>query len=300
MIAMPLRILLLGGTGQLGRALRPVLEAAGTVHAPARQELDLTDTAALRQAVIASRPDVVVNAAAWTDVDGAEQQEAAAHAVNAEAPAALADATRQAGALLIHYSTDYVFDGALARPYREDDPTAPLSAYGRGKRAGEAAVQARGGNWLVLRTGWLYSAQARNFMTAILARAQAGHPMAVVDDQVGAPTPAAWVAQATGALVAQYAADRDHFTSALLHVGAAGQVSRHGWAQAILDQAATQAGTDWARVAVRPIASHTLAGAPRPAQSALDSSQAASRLGWSVPEWRTALPALVNEALATS
>lgn len=199
----PGRILLLGVTGQVGHDLAQVLPTVGPVVAPRRSELDLTDLDAVRRAVRATAPGVIVNAAAWTDVEGAELDEPGAMALNAALPRVLAEEAEARGALLVHYSTDYVFDGRAGRPLHEADLTAPLNAYGRSKAAGEAAIMAVGGQYLILRLSWVYSPRRRNFFKAIAERAARGEPLRVVDDQIGTPTWSRAIAEATAGVLQQ-------------------------------------------------------------------------------------------------
>ncbi|HEU0301256.1 MAG TPA: dTDP-4-dehydrorhamnose reductase, partial [Longimicrobium sp.] len=187
MSALP-RVLLTGGTGQVGWELRRALAPFAEVVAPPRGELDLRDAGALRRAVRELRPAAVVNAAACTQVDRAEAEPELADAVNGAAPGVLAREAARAGALLVHFSTDYVFGGDGRRPYREDDPPDPLGVYGASKLRGEREVAAAGGPHLVLRVAWVYGARGRNFLRTVLRAARAGEALRVVDDQVGAPT----------------------------------------------------------------------------------------------------------------
>ena len=184
-----MRLLVTGAAGMLGRDVVAAANDAGhEVVALARADLDITDAAAVRAAVLDARPDAVVNCAAWTDVDGAEAEEAAATAVNGDGAGHVAAAAAEAGAHLVHVSTDYVFDGAAREPYPEDAPTAPASAYGRSKLAGERAVTAVGGEHAIVRTAWVFGPHGRNFVDTMRRLGADRDEVRVVDDQVGSPT----------------------------------------------------------------------------------------------------------------
>lgn len=271
-----MRLLVTGSRGQLGRALAQAGPARG--HAVAGYdlpELDITDAAAVRRLVEAERPDVVVNCAAFTAVDAAEVDEARATAVNGEGVANLAVMANSVGAVLLHISTDYVFDGRPGRAWREDDPTEPLSAYGRSKLAGErVAVLAT--RHLVVRTAWLFG-EGWNFVEAIRKQLDAGkRELEVVSDQVGSPT---------------FAGDLAETLVELLEIGARGVVhavndgvtSWHGFACEIVRLLGADA-------AVRPIGTRELnRPAPRPANSVLDTARLRGLLGHALPPWQDAL-----------
>ena len=197
------RILLFGSIGQIGGELQPLLRTMGEVVAPAPEEADFRQPESLREVVRRERPDAIVNAAAYTNVDGAEREPALSFAINAEAPRVLAEAAAGQGAIFIHYSTDYVFDGRSSRPYREDDPTGPLNAYGRDKLAGERGVLASGGRAVVLRTSWIYGMRGQNFLLTVRRLAGEGKPLRIVSDQVGAPTWCRSVAEGTAEVLRQ-------------------------------------------------------------------------------------------------
>lgn len=291
-----MRILLLGGNGQVGRALRRALPALGEVLVATRDgaggELaaDFDAPQALPGLVARIAPDVVVNAAAHTAVDRAEAEPEAAFRANAEAPAALARGCAATGALLVHYSTDYVFDGGSARPYREDDATAPLGVYGASKLAGEEAIRASGARHAILRTAWVYAAHGRNLLRTMLRLAAEREELRVVADQVGAPTPAAWIAEATGQLLRHGVP-----ASGTWHLAAAGETSWHGFAQAIMDEALA-AGLLARRPRVLPIATAEYpTPARRPAYSVLDTARLRAEFGIVPPAWRDGLRATVRE-----
>jgi dTDP-4-dehydrorhamnose reductase len=194
-------ILILGALGQVGWDLQTTLQGLGEIHAWDLPDLDLNDSDLMRRKILDLKPGAIVNAAAYTNVDGCEDHQAAAERINAGVPGELAALCAEMDALFIHYSTDYVFDGAAHAPYREDDPAGPLGAYGRTKLAGERAVTSAGGWSRTLRTSWVYSARARNFLRTIVTHAAAGKPLRVVSDQHGVPTWSTWLALATGQIV---------------------------------------------------------------------------------------------------
>ncbi len=228
----PPRILLFGRSGQIGGELLRLLEARARVVAPAETEVDLTREGELRAAVREAGPDVVLNAAAYTAVDRAESEPDVALAVNGVAPGILAEEAARAGALLVHYSTDYVFDGAKGAPYVEGDAPAPLSAYGRTKLEGERRIAAAGGRAVVLRTSWVYGPRGANFLLTTLRLFAEREEVRVVDDQVGAPTTARFVAEATLRVVeARPPADR----CGVYHLTAGGTTSWCGFARRILE-----------------------------------------------------------------
>lgn len=272
------RILVTGGTGQLGTELLPHLSTVGRVMSPTRQELDLgTDAATAR--MVALRPTHVVHAAAATDVERCEQDPAWAYAVNAAGTRRVADACRALGAWLLYVSTDYVFDGNKRLPYMEEDPPAPLNVYGRSKLAGEIQVQALVPQWAIVRTAWLYGHVGRNFVAAILRQLQAGDRLTVVADQLGSPSYASDLAGGIAQLVARHATGIFHLTNS-------GSCSRFEFAQAI----ARELGADPARVV--PITSDTLTlRARRPAYTVL-ANAAWQELGFPLlRSWDAALQA---------
>lgn len=283
-----MRILLLGASGQVGSELAPLLTPLGTLAAPSRAAFDLARPERLVALLDRLAPDAIVNAAAWTDVDGAEAQAALAHTVNADAPGALAAWAARHGAFLLHYSTDYVFDGRKATPYLEGDAPNPLNAYGRSKLAGEQAVAASGAAHLILRTGWVYRAGAhRNFLTGLLQRVEAGQALAAVVDQIGAPTWSRHLAQASAALLARWRHAPDSHISGVVHCTATGHTSRHGFALAVVEAlyGAHAPPVQPARMADFP------APATRPANCRLDNGLLWQRYGLRLPDWQAGLRA---------
>ncbi|MBE7422990.1 MAG: dTDP-4-dehydrorhamnose reductase [Zoogloeaceae bacterium] len=288
-----MNILLTGKNGQVGWELARALLPLGNVAAFDHAGLDLAVAAAVRRKLDEVRPDAIVNAAAYTAVDRAESEPELASAINAAAPALLAQEAARRGALLIHYSTDYVFDGAKAAPYVETDPTAPLGAYGRSKLAGEEGIRAAGCEHLIFRTSWVYGARGANFLRTILRLAAEREELRVVNDQIGAPTWARLIAEATAHALKQAMRERRDraFRSGTYHLAAAGETSWHGFASAIV------AGRSGLRVkAVTPIATADYPlPAPRPANSRLDTAAFRARFDLVLPDWRDCLPLCLEE-----
>ncbi len=288
-----MKILLLGKAGQVGGALTPLLrQLAGSSAGEAvvtlgRADVDLSDAAALAQAVQRVQPSLIVNAAAHTAVDRAETESEAAFAINAVAPGVLAAQAAKLNALLVHYSTDYVFDGSQRTPYRESDPTHPLGVYGESKLAGEQAVEASGCRHLLLRTSWVYDSTGRNFLTTMLRLAKQHGKLRVVGDQHGSPTSAALIAEATVHLI-RCALDQPDLAGGLYHLTAQGQTTWHGFAQAIM----RKAGLDI------PIEAITTADYPtpakRPAYSVLNCGKLQTQFNYRLPDWQQALDALTG------
>lgn len=288
-----MNILLTGKNGQVGWELQRALLPLGRVAAFDHAGLDLADAAAVRRKLDEVRPEVIVNAAAYTAVDKAESETGLAEAVNAAAPALLAQEAARRGALLIHYSTDYVYDGAKAAPYVETDPTGPLGAYGRSKLAGEVGVQVSGADHLIFRTSWVYAARGANFLRTILRLAAEREEIRIVADQVGAPTWARLIAEATAHALRQALQERGSgkFASGVFHLTAAGETSWHGFASAIV------AGRGGLRVKqVTPIATADYpTPARRPANSRLDTGAFRARFGLALPDWRDCLQLCLEE-----
>lgn len=292
-----MKLLITGAGGQLGRALARTLSRTHAIVALDRQALDLTDPAAISEALARHAPEVVLNAAAYTAVDRAESEPAAAFAVNATAPGLLAEAAAARGAVLIHFSTDYVFDGTLGaqerRGYREDDPTAPLGVYGATKLAGERAVLAHPGHG-VLRLAWVYGNDGANFMKTMLRLAAERDRLRVVADQWGVPNYTGDLADAVARMLDRpVEALRDilRTTGGLYHLSALGPTTWHGFASEIV-----HAGGYGERVVVEAI---TTADYPtparRPAWSVLDPTRFASTFGWQPPAWQAGLARCLSE-----
>lgn len=299
-----MRILLFGANGQVGHALRASLAPLGEVVCTTRsgqleggvscEVADFDDPASLPALVARIAPDVVVNAAAYTAVDRAEQEPGAAFRANAEAPGAIAAACARRGALLVHYSTDYVFDGTATRPYREDDPTAPLGVYGASKLAGEDAVRGSGARHMVFRTAWVYAGHGRNFLRTMLRLAAERDELRVVADQVGTPTSARLIAEVTAAALRSRVAE-----SGLWHLTAAGRTSWHGFAQAIVDHAHAR-GILASPPRVTPITTAEFpTPARRPAWSCLDTSELESTFEIVLPAWQAELGETLDRMVET-
>jgi len=299
-------ILLLGGSGQIGWELWRSLSPLGAVAAPSRAELDLADPDRLGRFVRDLAPRLIVNAAAYTDVDGAEAAPEQAIAINGMAPGVLAAEAMRLGIGLVHYSTDYVFDGSGRAPqakapgYREEDATGPLNAYGRSKLAGEQAIEASGAAHLILRTSWIYAARGRNFLRTIRRLAQERDELRIVDDQTGSPTWARCIAEATVHILGQcdiqngIAALRDR--GGLYHLSATGRTTWHGFAEAILDRLRARHGATLRAQRVVPITSAEYPqAARRPAFSVLDCDAAARAFGIVLPPWGEQLDLCLNE-----
>jgi len=294
-----MKILLLGKDGQVGWELQRSLAPLGELVAWGRQEADLCELDALRARVRATKADVIVNAAAYTAVDRAETDEATARLVNALAPGVLAEEARASGAWLVHYSTDYVFDGSKAGAWTEQDATNPLSAYGRTKCEGEERIRASGARHLILRTSWVFGAHGANFAKTMLRLASERDALDVVADQHGAPTGAALLADATALALYRInteGAGADAFAGTY-HLAAGGVTTWHAFAEYVLARA-RQHGALLKAQQVRPIAASAFAApAARPANSRLDCGKFESRFGLALPDWRLHVDRMVAELL---
>ena len=285
------RIVITGANGQLGRELVRFSWPAGYELRPyTSAELDITDVAAVSAAVDVANPDVIVNAAAYTAVDRAEDDEERAMAVNATAVEHLARAADRADALLVHLSTDYVFDGTKADWYTETDPLAPLGVYGRTKAAGEAAA-AKAAKSVTLRTAWVYGALGSNFVTTMLRLAGERSELGVVDDQVGCPTSAADLAAAIAQLIEATEGGRVQPPATLYHLASPDSATWHEFAMAIFETSAA----GFAGTCNRLTTAEYPTRAVRPANSRLASHQIATDLGIELPSWRRSLPRVVAE-----
>ncbi|MBB4657842.1 dTDP-4-dehydrorhamnose reductase [Parvularcula dongshanensis] len=286
------RLLITGAHGQVGTYLTRLADAHGFVAIPlGSKDLDISDREAVARVIGAEKPDAVVNAAAYTAVDKAEGDEARTHAVNADGPANLAAAC--AGVPLLHFSTDYVFDGTGERPYREGDPTRPLGAYGRTKLAGEAAVRSAPLG-TVMRTAWVYSDVGSNFLKTMIRVGRQRGALSVVSDQHGTPTHAGDIAEAALRIVRQQLEGREA-TAGLYHYTASGQTSWHGFAAAIFEALAAQTGE---RVALTAIPSSDYpTPAARPAYSVLDCALIEETFGVTRPDWHVPVAGTVEAVL---
>ena len=303
-----MKILLLGANGQVGFELRRALVPLGDVVAATRSgELacgepcaiaDLAQADSLAAALDAAHADIIVNAAAHTAVDRAEDEPDLADRVNHRAVGEIGEWAVCHGALVMHYSTDYVFDGGAARPYREDDATAPLGVYGRSKLAGENALRASGAAHLVLRTAWVQSARGHNFVRTMLRLGAERDELRIVADQIGAPTPAHWIAQASALVLTRW---RDSDAAAkrslagIYHLVARGQCSWYDFAGALFEEACARGLLPRAPVLV-PIASAQYpTRAQRPAYSVLDTTKLETTFGLQLKDWREGLRAVLRE-----
>ncbi|WP_186424841.1 dTDP-4-dehydrorhamnose reductase [Cupriavidus metallidurans] len=291
-------LLVLGGTGQVGFELRRSLAPLGRLVVPARHDVDMMQPEDLRRSIRSVRPEIIVCAAAYTGVDAAQAHRAEAYSVNAVAPAVIANEAAALGALLIHYSSDYVFDGTKIAPYVEDDVVHPLSVYGESKAAGESAIMEATARYLILRTSWVFGIHGSNFAKTILQKARDGGSLRIVADQVGAPTPAALIADITAhAIRAYWCGDLSESQFGIYHVASAGETSWHGYARDLLQMAVDRgmptqidpsdvvavSSTDYSTVAMRP------------ANSRLDTSRITQTFGLCMPEWRVGVAHMLDQ-----
>jgi dTDP-4-dehydrorhamnose reductase len=292
-------LLVFGGSGQVGRQLRLALAPLGSVIAPTRAEADLTDADSLRAIIERVRPLVIVNAAALTNVDQAERDPALANAVNAIAPGIMAEAARRVGALMLHYSTDYVFDGARRVPYDEEAQPNPINSYGRSKLAGERGVASTDVPHLIVRTSWVYSVTGAGFVASLLRDLPGKPTVRIVADQVGSPTWSRSLAIATAALVrTAVRADEVVLNPAdwgIYHLGGSGEGSRVEIAEVVIDALGGRR-LIGERPKIVPISAATFgAVAPRPHYSALSNLRASKRFGITLQPWRADLHRMVTE-----
>jgi dTDP-4-dehydrorhamnose reductase len=298
------RILLTGMTGQVGAELLAILPLLGEVAAFDRHGLDLSNPEQIRRAIRDVQPTIIVNAAAYTSVDQAEREEKQAHITNVEAPALMAEEAKKIGAALVHYSTDYVFDGSKTLPYEETDRPSPINVYGMTKLAGEEAIQAVGVPHLIFRTSWVYGTRGRNFLLTILRLATEHEELRIVRDQFGAPTWSREIAKSTARILAQLSGQgQEAFSrsSGIYHMTARGETSWFEFAKAILEEASrTSQNVSWFAAAtggralvarlVTPVATEeypTLAR--RPSYSVLSTSRLKQMFDSELPHWRMQL-----------
>lgn len=291
-------ILLLGADGQVGWQLQRSLAPLGRVHACDRAACDLADADAVRRLIESCAPRLIVNAAAYTAVDKAESEPELAHRVNAVAPGVIGETARRLGAFVVHYSTDYVYDGSKSTPYVETDPTAPLGVYGHTKLDGERALAASGCRGIVFRTSWVFGARGHNFVKTILRLARERDSLGVVADQTGCPTPAALISTVTGlVLSALRRGEAAGDGVAVYHLAGAGAVSWHGFARAIVDTAARVPGFDLKLTAeaIRPLTTEQYpTPARRPANSRLDCTRLEADFGLEMPDWQPYLERMLQ------
>ena len=289
-----MRVLVFGRDGQVGRALQPALAPLGEVIALGRAEADFSQPESLGPLIDRHRPDVIVNAAAYTAVDAAEDDRDRAWAVNAGAVGVIGQAARTIGALVVHYSTDYVFDGSALDPQSEEQPTSPLGVYGASKLAGEVLLRESGADHLIFRTSWVYAPQGKNFPLTILRLAHERETLTVVTDQVGAPTPAGLIARVTVEAIAAAKADRHKL--GLYHLAPIGETSWHHLAQYLVADAIAEG----ARLKLTPeniipiLARDYPTKAARPANSRLDTMKLRTAFGITLPPWQEGIRQLIR------
>lgn len=297
MSSTPPRIVITGTTGQIGGAILKALSPPYEIFAPSRTELDLADEASIRKYIQQVRPHWIINPAAYTAVDKAESEPHLAHTINAEAPRTLGEEARKLDAAVIHFSTDYVFDGSSPCPYVEADPKAPLNIYGRTKLDGELGLQESGARHFILRTSWVYGATGKNFLLAILRlaaqRAATGEPLRIVDDQHGAPTSSNDLARLTSHILAT--APARGVAGGTYHATASGATTWHGFACAALDRLQSSAsGAGFQRPAAIP-SSEFPTPARRPANSLLDCTRLRETLQFTFPLWSDSLDEVLTQ-----
>jgi dTDP-4-dehydrorhamnose reductase len=291
-------ILVPGKTGQLGWELQSTLAPLGTVIALDRNAMEVADPDSIRRVIRDAKPEVIVNATAYNNVDRAESEPDLAMQVNGVAPGIMAEEAKRLGAILIHYSTDYVFDGELDRPYVEDDPPNPVNTYGKSKLAGERAIEAVGGQYLILRSSWVYSARGSNFVLTVLRLAREKPELAMVDDQTGSPTWARALAEATAELLRQ----KELITrySGVYHLAAGGHTSRYEFSKAIIDIMKDVTGIPNGWASVKPTTSDQFPlPARRPRRPITSMEKIKREFGIEMPRWRTQLKAFLAEFSAS-
>lgn len=290
-----MRILLFGKNGQVGWELQRILASLGELHAVDREDVDFAELQKLRAFTLEAKPDLIVNAAAYTDVDRAESEPDLAMRVNGEAPGVLAESAKELGAGLVHYSTDYVFDGEKREPYTEQDDPRPINVYGQTKLAGERAVEAADGAFWILRSSWVYGARGRNFFRTMLRLARERQVISVVDDQIGCPTWCRSLALGTAEML-ERALERPQFkphqairgSRGVYHLCAAGRSSWHDFARRILEQDPRSDEHIVSRI--EPISSDAYkAAARRPAFSVLDTGKVKATFGVELVDWKQQL-----------
>lgn len=291
------RVLVTGVDGQVGRALLSLFANTSELISCNRQTLDLSNPSQIRTRLREAKPDVILNAGAYTAVDRAESERDLAMAINGQAPGVLAEEAKRTGALLVHYSTDYVFDGSKNGPWIEDDGTNPLSVYGASKLAGEDAIRSVGGRHVIFRTSWVYAPEGKNFVLTMLRLGRERDSLNVVDDQIGAPTTAAELARATheitaGILTGNFGSESDW--AGTYHTTCSGSVSWCGFARAIFERAPQL--LDQQKTAVNPIkTSEYPTPAKRPLNSVLSNEKLQQRFGVKLAIWQSALDEVLAE-----
>jgi dTDP-4-dehydrorhamnose reductase len=285
------RVLILGAQGQLGIELQKTFTGAGEVVALGRARCDLANSESIRKVMAEVAPAIVLNAAAYTAVDRAESEPELAMRVNGEAPGVLAEEARSIDALLVHYSTDYVFDGSKQGPWVEDDPVNPLNEYGRTKLAGERRIAEAGGRYLIFRTSWVYSLHGNNFLKTMLRLGRERDQLRVVNDQIGAPTTAVALARATRAVIDGLDSVSQ---SGIYHMTCSGETSWCGFAQEIFRRARAPEDRKWPEVQGIPDTEYPTP-AKRPKNSVLCNSKLHTQFGVALPHWEDALGETLEE-----
>jgi dTDP-4-dehydrorhamnose reductase len=293
-----MKILVSGCEGQVGWELVRSLQPLGEVIALNRQQFDLSDIDALKITVNSIAPDVIVNAAAYTAVDKAETNEVLANLINAQAPGILAAEAKKLGALFIHYSTDYVFDGEKSGAYTETDRPRPINIYGRSKLLGEENIQAAAADHIILRTSWVYAARGANFLQTILRLAKERETLNIIADQTGSPTWARVIAETTAHVIrhSQIERQRNDFQSAIYNVAGAGETSWHGFAEEIMKQIRPISAESFLLNEIKPIpATDYKTPAQRPMNSRLATEKIEKYFSLRMPSWDDALKLCISE-----
>ena len=297
------RILLTGASGQVGGELVKTLRPLGEVVAPARAEMDLANIESVREMIRAVRPRWIVNSAAYTAVDKAESEPDVAFAINAEAVGVMGEEARAIGAGVVHFSTDYVFDGSAAAPYRETDTTGPVSIYGASKLAGERALGESGAGQITFRTSWVYGARGKNFLLTILRLARERETLRVVADQYGAPTWSRDLARMTAEVIGQCEAEAQGYdlavyladTGHVYHAAGAGETTWYGFAEeAVRLMREREPGVRFAEIEAIATAEYPTA-AKRPANSRMNCERLNERFGWRMMDWKDSLQQVLAE-----
>lgn len=293
-----MKILLLGSNGQIGWELSRCLLPLGEVISATRAQVDLSDYGKLQEFLQRAGPDVIINAAAYTGVDKAETEQDLADSVNHIAPGILAEQAEHSGALLVHYSTDYVFDGTKESPYTELDTPCPVSVYGRSKLAGEQAIQESGCEFLIFRTSWVFASRGHNFLRTILRLAGEREELNIVSDQVGSPSWARLIAETTAHCLRQTMIERQQeaFSSGIYHLTARGETSWHGFAEAIVKPMPGHWKNEISVNKINPISTAEFPlPAERPKNSRLDTSLLEKHFGLTMPGWEKTLKLCMEE-----
>ena len=293
-------ILLTGRMGQTGWELQRALAPLGKVHALDRIQMDLSNADSIRRSIREAQPEIIVNAAGFTTVDKVETEPELALQINSIAPGIMAEEAKRIGVPLVHYSTDYVYDGTQNRPYTEDDAPNPLNAYGKSKLAGERAIQEVGGTYVILRTSWVYSARRSNFVLAILRLARENPVLSVVDDQVGSPSWARALAESTADLLRKRHLIHNH--AGIYHLSASGQTSRYEFAREIIRIMKEISGVKSGWAEITPITSDQYQPplpARRPLSPVTDKNKIKRAFGIEMPDWESQLRSFLPELAAS-